>query len=203
MIDPFASHREEMTILPAQKIRGTVAGVFKAEGASFVSTVVEELQLDFDGVPGDFHAGQTRKSTSREPWYPRGTEVRNERQLSLIALDEMGIIAGRLEIPEIRPEWIGANLLLEGIDNFTLLPPRTLLFFDGGVTIKIDGDNGPCRAAGRSIANQFEGREDIETGFSKHGQRLRGLVGWVEKPGVITKGEEFEARIPPQWTYEI
>lgn len=202
MNDPFASNREETTILPAQKIRGTVAGVFKAEGASFVSTAVEELQLDFGGVPGDFHAGQTRKSTSREPWYPRGTEIRNERQLSLIAPDEMKLIAQRLEIPKIKPEWIGANLLLEGIDNFTMLPPRTLLFFEGGVTIKIDGDNGPCRIAGRSIAGHFEGREDIETGFSKHGQHLRGLVGWVEKPGSILLGEEFEARIPPQWIYE-
>ena len=203
MSDPFASHVEEITILPAQKLRGTVAGVFKAGGTNFVSTAVEELQLGFEGVVGDFHAGHSRKSGAREPWYPRDTEIRNERQLSLIAPDEMSVIAQRLDIPEIKPEWIGANLLLEGIGNLTMLPPRTLLFFDGGVTIKIDGDNAPCRLAGRSIANQIEGREDIEMGFPKLGQHLRGLVGWVEKPGVIANGEGFEARLPPQWIYEV
>ncbi len=203
MKDPFASHREEITIVPKQKIKGSVGGVFKAEGRNFVSAAVEELHLNFEGIPGDFHAGNTRKSGGREPWYKRGTEIRNERQLSLVALDELQIIAERLEIPEIKPEWIGANLVLDGIENLTTLPPRTLLFFEGGVTIKIDGDNAPCPIAGRSIADHFEGREDIELGFTKFGQNLRGLVGWIEKPGVITRGESFEARIPPQWIYKV
>ena len=147
-LDPFASHREEIEIVPAQRVRGHVSGLFKAEGSNFQTSAVKDLPLTFDGVPGDFHAGPTRKSGGREPWYKRGTEIRNERQVSILAPDELSTVARRLHIPELKAEWIGGNLLLEGIDNLTMLPPRTLLFFENGVTIKIDGDNGPCRASG-------------------------------------------------------
>ncbi|MEM8749088.1 MAG: molybdenum cofactor sulfurase [Pseudomonadota bacterium] len=203
MPDPFASHVDAADVRPAQKVRGTIAGLFKAEGANFVTTPVDELALTFDGIPGDFHAGPTRKSGGREPWYPRGTEIRNERQLSLLATAELRTVARSLDIPELKAEWIGGNLLLDGIPDLTMLPPRTLMFFDNGVTIKIDGDNGPCRASGRSIAAQFEGRDDIELNFVKQAQHRRGLVGWIEKEGTISVGEGFEARIPPQWIYEV
>ena len=202
MSDPFASHREEITTFPAQKVRGRVAGLFKAEGKGFVTTAVDELPLSFEGIPGDFHAGHTRRSGAREPWYERGTEMRNERQLSILSVDEMRAMARRLNIPELKTEWIGGNLLLDGIDNLTRLPPRTVLFFDGGATIRIDGDNLPCRVAGRAVAAQFDGRDDIEFEFPKQTREMRGLVGWVEKPGTIATGEAFEARIPAQWIYK-
>ncbi|MEE9374955.1 MAG: molybdenum cofactor sulfurase [Rhizobiaceae bacterium] len=201
MIDPFANHREEITIHPMQKIKGRVKGLYQAQGRNFVTAPVDEMQLTYDGIPGDFHGGATRNSGGREPWYARETEMRNERQLSLLAPDELTLVAQRLDIPELKPEWIGGNLLLEGIENLTMLPPRTLLFFENGVTIKIDGDNAPCRPSGRSIAEQFEGRDDIELEFVKQAQQLRGLVAWVEKPGVISIGESFEARVHPQWIY--
>jgi hypothetical protein len=110
-------------------------------------------------------------------------------------------VAQRLDIAGIDPGWIGCNLLLEGIDNLSRLPPRTLVFFAGGVTIKIDGDNGPCKLSGKAIADHYPGREDIVLAFARQAQGLRGLVGWVEKPGIVQKGEKFEARIPPQWIY--
>lgn len=202
MLDPFTNHREEVVVAPAQRIKGRVAGLYKAEGRGFITDAVESLDLGFDGIPGDAHAGQTRNSGGREPWYPKGTEIRNERQLSILAPDELRLIARRLNIPEIKPEWIGGNLLLEGVENLTRLPPRTLVFFEGGSTIKIDGDNKPCRVSGRSIASHFESRDDIELEFSKQAANLRGLVGWVEKPGTIHAGEAFEAHIPAQWIYQ-
>lgn len=202
MLDPFANHREDVVVAPAQKITGRVVGLYKAEGRDFRTTAVDTLDLGFEGIPGDAHAGQTRNSGAREPWYPKGTEIRNERQLSILAPDELRLVARRLNIPEIKPEWIGGNLVLEGVDNLTRLPPRTLIFFEGGATIKIDGDNKPCRVSGRSIGSHFESREDIELEFSKQAANLRGLVGWVEKPGTIRSGETFEARIPPQWIYQ-
>lgn len=203
MSDPFASHREEFIDQAAQKVSGTAAGLYKAEGRSFQTTPVDQLALTFEGIPGDVHAGYSRKSGAREPWYPRGTEMRNERQLSLLAPDELRLIARRLDIPELKPQWIGGNMLLEGVPNLTRLPPRTILKFEGGVTIRIDGDNLPCRDSGRAIAAQFEGRDDIELAFSKQAQELRGLVGWVEKEGVVEMGEVFEARIPRHWIYRV
>jgi hypothetical protein len=108
-----------------------------------------------------------------------------------------------MALPEIRPEWIGANLLLDGVPRLSMLPAGTLLFFKGGVTLKVDGQNAPCRDAGRAIA-EGAGMADIDAGtllFPKAAKRLRGLVAWVEKPGVIIMGEEVSVRVPEQWIY--
>ena len=188
-------------VQPAQKVSGTVAGLYAAHGEDFETAAVNALPLTFEGVPGDFHAGHTRRSGSREPWYARGTEMRNERQVSILAPDELATIADGLGVDEVRPEWIGANVVLDGVANLTWLPPRTLLFFENGVTIKVDGDNHPCRLAGRHVARRFEGRDDIEFEFVRAARGRRGLVGWVEKPGTLVPGERFEARVPPQWVW--
>ena len=84
-----------------------------------------------------------------------------------------------------------------------MLPSGTLLFFANGVTIKVDAQNGPCKIAGRSIA-EHAGMADVEAGallFPKVAKRLRGLVAWVEKPGTITPGEAVSVRVPEQWVY--
>ena len=169
----------------------------------FETRAVEELRLGFDGVEGDFHAGATRRSGGREPWYPRGTEMRNERQLSLVAADELATVAERMGIEEIRPEWIGANLLIEGVPHLSMLPAGSLLFFKGGVTIKVDAQNKPCRIAGQSIAEHVGAADQEATAllFPRMAKRLRGLVAWVEKPGVIRAGEDISVRVPEQWIY--
>ena len=192
---------QERQRVSGRKLKATVAGLYRTPDKGFVTTAVETLDLGFGGIDGDRHGGPTRRSGGREPWYRRGTEMRNERQLSLLAPDELQATADALEIAELRPEWIGGNLLVEGIADLSWLPARSLLFFAGGVTLKIDGDNAPCRSAGRSVARQVEGRDDIELGFVAAARHRRGLVAWVEKPGRITIGEAFEARLPEQWIY--
>ena len=190
-------------IVPAQKLAGSVAGVFAALGSDFVTQPVEALELSFEGIAGDFHAGFTRRSGGREPWYERGTQMRNERQLSIVAADELAVVAGRMEIAGIEPEWIGANLVIAGVPRLSMLPPGTLMFFENGVTVKVDAQNGPCRLAGESVA-RHAGMADITEGallFPKVAKRLRGLVAWVEKPGRITAGEAVSLRVPEQWIY--
>jgi len=184
-----------------KKKQGNVVDVFAATGESFATQAVNELTLTYEGIPGDRHAGLLRPSGAREPWYERGTEMRNERQLSILSEDELAAVAQDMNIEQLKPEWIGGNIVLSGIANMSLLPPRTLLMFEGGVTIRVDGDNGPCRIAGRAIAAQFDGREDLEFAFPKVAKHRRGLVGWVERAGVITPGEGVTARIWEQWIY--
>lgn len=203
MLDMFPETARLPEIVPARKLTAVVAGLYVASGDDFQTRSVDRLMLDFDGIAGDFHGGATRRSGGREPWYPRGTEIRNERQLSMVAPDELAAVATRMELAEVKPEWIGANLLLEGLANLSMLPSGTLLFFEGGVTLKVDAQNGPCRVAGRSIA-QNAGMADIEAGsllFPKVAKRLRGLVAWVEKPGVVSPGEAISVRVPEQWIY--
>lgn len=194
---------EDIEIVPQKKLVASVAALYAARGGDFVTAPVGELQLGFDGIADDFHAGLTRRSGSREPWYPRGTEMRNERQISIVAADELAIIAERMHLAEIRPEWIGADMVMAGLPRLSMLPAGTLLFFAAGATLKVDGQNRPCRLAGQSIA-EHAGMADVTAGallFPKVARRLRGLVAWVEKPGTITTGEAVSVRVPEQWIY--
>ena len=203
MLDMFARRDDEIEIKPAKKLLARVAGVFVASSDHFETRAVDALELTFEGIKGDFHSGHTRRSGGREPWYPRGTEMRNERQLSIVAPDELAIVAGRMGISDLKPEWIGANLLLDGVPQLSMLPSGTMLFFKSGVTLKVDGQNAPCRIAGRSIAEHARMR-DHDAGsllFPKVARRLRGLVAWVEKPGRIEAGEDVSVRVPEQWVY--
>jgi hypothetical protein len=194
---------EKTEILPGRKLPARVAGLFAAPGDSFVTRAIDTLDLGFDGIEGDIHGGPTRRSGGREPWYPRGTEMRNERQISIVAPDELAVVATRMALPAIAPEWIGANLLLEGLPQLSMLPAGTLLFFAGGATLKVDAQNGPCRIAGRSIAEHagIPDPDAVSLMFAKVAKRLRGVVAWFEKPGVIRAGETLTARIPEQWIY--
>jgi MOSC domain-containing protein YiiM len=201
--DLFPESEKPVEIIPARKLSAKAAALYVARSGHFQTRAVQELQLGFDGISGDFHAGATRRSGGREPWYPRGTEMRNERQISIVAADELAIVAERMGLAEIKPEWIGANVLIEGVPHLSMLPSGTLLFFRGGVTIKVDAQNGPCRLAGKQVAKRA-GMPDEQAGallFPKAAKRFRGLVAWVEKPGLLSVGEEISLRVPEQWIY--
>ncbi|WP_420336326.1 MOSC domain-containing protein [Roseibium sp.] len=202
MTDQPALIPEEFRIAPKFKVDGKVEGVFRtASPDDFQTTAAENLELTFEGVPGDRHAGFTRKSGGREPWYERGTEMCNERQVSILAVDELDEVARKMEIEDLKSEWIGGNILISAIANLTRVPPRTRLVFEGGTVIRVDGDNAPCRFAGAAIAANYPDREGLDLLFPKVARGLRGLVGFVEKPGVIKPGETVTAHIPEQWIY--
>ncbi|RUW01278.1 MULTISPECIES: MOSC domain-containing protein [unclassified Mesorhizobium] len=202
-LELFPSAEPTADIVAGRKLTALAAALYAAQSDHFETRPVDEMRLGFDGIEGDFHAGATRRSGGREPWYPRGTEMRNERQLSLVAADELAIVAHRMGLEEIKAEWIGANLMIEGLPHLSMLPAGSLLFFKGGVTIKICGQNKPCRVAGQSIAEHVNAADRDATAllFPKTAKRLRGLVAWVEKPGIIRTGEEISVRVPEQWIY--
>jgi hypothetical protein len=179
---------------PAPK--GTVARCLIADGSSFRSRETPALDLDFAGIVGDFHAGTTRKAGSREPWYPRGTLIRNNRQITLVSGDELTAVAGDMALAAIAPEWIGANLVIDGIPRLTRMPFGTRLFFAGGAVLLVEGENAPCRIAGRAIASHYPGRAGLDLLFPKVARHRRGLIASVERPGRIAAGEGFSVRLP-------
>ncbi len=202
MTDLFGNRDE---IVPSRKVSGRVIGLFEALDRDFVTSPTDLLELTFDGIVGDFHAGQTRRSGGREPWYPRGTEMRNERHLSILSADELDEIAAGMGLPQLKAEWIGGNMVISGIPSLSMLPPRSLMFFEGGVTLKVDGQNAPCKIAGRSIASHAGTPDETTTAldFVRVSKRSRGIVAWVEKPGIIRAGEKVDIRIPEQWIYRV
>ena len=66
-------------------------------------------------------------------------------------------MAGRLDIPEIKPEWVGADMILRGIPDFTLIPPSSRLIFDGGVSLTVDMENAPCKYPAEMIEAAYPG----------------------------------------------
>ena len=158
-----------------------------------------QLKLRFDGIDGDCHAGLTRPSDSRTlRQYPRDTPIRNVRQLTLLAREELADIAAIMEIPEVKPEWIGANLVTSGIPDLTLLPPSSRMQFPSGATIVVDMENEPCRYPAEIIEKHNPGQK---VGFVKAAKHKRGVTAWVEREGDVRLGDEITIWIPPQRLY--
>lgn len=164
-------------------------GIADSKG-DFVTRAVEVVPLTWAGIEGDRHAGLTMKAGVRQRHLPKNTEIRNARQLSLLSAEELLQIATNLQLPRVEFTWLGANLLLEGAPGLTRLPPSTRMVFPSGAAIVIDGDNEPCRKAGKAIVEALGTDQSIATRFVKAAWDLRGLVAWVERPGVIRVGDE-------------
>lgn len=161
---------------------------------------ISEAKLRFSGMEGDCHDGLTRKSDSRMlKQYKRKTEVRNSRQLSLLSAEELEEVAGRMGIPAVLPEWVGANLVVRGIPDLTLLPPSTRLQFPSGAMLVIDAENHPCRYPADIIAKHHP---EATRGFVSAAMHKRGVVGWVEAEGIIKLGDKITIWIPPQRLYQ-
>jgi hypothetical protein len=183
------------------KLDGRVTAVLICEDPhSLVSTRKEKVDIDFSGIIGDKHSGLTCPSGGRTAFYPRGTEIRNYRQISIISEEEMAQVAASLQVAEIKPEWLGANLLVSGINRMTQLPPFTRIFFEGGVVLVIQRDNEPCAGPGKIIAAEY-GRPELGKLFISAADKKRGLVAVVEHSGVLRAGESLRAETPLQLIY--
>lgn len=162
----------------------TVTGLYFAGGRDFISRPIDRLALTLDGIAGDIHAGPTRRTGAREPWHPRGTVIRNDRQLSLLADEELAETAAALGLARLPAEWIGANMTVAGRVGLSMLAPMSRLMAPSGATIVVTAYNAPCRQSGRAIAAR-SGVPAHEFGFIKAAGGRRGLVGYVERPGLV------------------
>jgi len=161
---------------------------------------VESLKLRFDGIEGDCHSGLTRKADVRTiRQYPRDTPIRNVRQLTLLSVEELSQIPRLMEIPDVKPEWVGANVVTSGIPDLTLLPPSSRLQFPSGATVVVDMENEPCRYPAEIIERH---NPQQKLGFVKAAKHKRGLTAWVEREGDIGLADEITLWIPPQRLYE-
>jgi hypothetical protein len=166
--------------------------------ASIESVEVPRLELDHDGVRGDRHHGATRPSGSREArFYPRGTPIRNRRQLSLVSVEELAVVAERLGLAEILPEWLGANLLVAGHPALSTLDAGTRILLPGGVGLVCEGVNQPCRLPAEVIDARLPG-SGAGRGFVRAAYGRRGIVASVERPGPVEPGAAGVV-VPPEW----
>jgi hypothetical protein len=174
----------------ADEISGRVIAVLIARGMDHIrSESLEEVEVTLEGFAGDKHAGWTKPSDGRTKFYPRGTIIRNSRQVSIISKEETESIAADLGIEAILPEWMGANLLLEGIPDMSALPPNTRMFFESGAVLLITEKNNPCRTLSAEIESHYPGKSELNAKIVKTSLGRRGIVAVVELPGKIKKGD--------------
>ena len=96
----------------------------------------------------------------------------------------------------IDPAWVGANIVLEGIPDFTAVPPASrLIAEDGTAAIAVDMENGPCRFPAEIIEAAHPGRG---MAWTKAAMDRRGVVAWVERPGDLRIGDRLRLHVPPK-----
>jgi hypothetical protein len=190
-----------MPLLTKLSFEGTVTQLLtRAErSGGFVKAPQEQIMLGLNGPEDDCHRGLTRKSDSRTlQLYKRGLDIRNVRQLTVLSQEELKDIAQRLAIPELKPEWFGANIVTRGIPDLTLLPPSTRMQFPSGATIVIDMENKPCKQIADVVATHHP---EVQFSLVKAADHKRGLTAWVEREGVVKVDDLIRLFIPPQRLY--
>ena len=164
--------------------------------ASLKSQTMPEAQLTFAGIPGEEHGGLTRPSCTRvKSQYPKGTEIRNVRQLSVMSAEELAEIATDCGIAQFDPAHAGASLVIKGIPDFTHLPPSSRLQFPDGSSIVVDMENQPCHLPAKPINAEHPGAGDK---FKAAAKDKRGITAWVEREGQIAVGDMVQLHVPQQ-----
>lgn len=187
-----------MPALVRTRFEGVVTwlGAVGDRAAGLPSGAVEALTLTFAGPEGEAHGGLVRPSCSRvKALYPRGTIIRNTRQLSILSAEELDAIAARMGIAALDPALVGASVVVRGIPDFSHVPPSSRLLADTGACLTVDMENRPCTLPARPIEAAHPG-----TGarFKPAAAGRRGVTAWVEAEGVLRLGTRLALFVPDQ-----
>ncbi|MEM9128455.1 MAG: sulfurase [Pseudomonadota bacterium] len=171
-------------------------GVVEDQHADIRSVARSSIYIGWGGVDGEFHNGLTRESCTRvKMQHQRGTQIANVRQFSIVSAEEMQAIAAEIGIDALEPEWLGASMVLEGIADFTHIPPSSRLQNDAGTTLVIDMSNRPCNWPGKEIEKEHPG---MGKHFVRAGKGRRGVTAWVERPGPLALHDKMRLHVPDQ-----
>jgi hypothetical protein len=169
--------------------------------AALQSAAVTELHAAFSGPQGEAHGGLTRPACSRVAGlYPRDTEIRNVRQFSVLSAEDLAQIAERMGVERLDPALVGATMVVEGIPDFSRVPPSSRLQAEGGATLVIDMENRPCVLPAKPIEAALPGKGKA---FKPAAVGRRGVTAWVEREGVLRVGDALRLFVPdqPVWSH--
>ena len=187
-------------------VQGVVKALFLGiPGESLVKQERDFLQAEMDGFLGDRHASFKRTAWGAGDKQRKGTVRRNERHWSAVSAEELAEISKEMDLSEVLSAGIiGANLCLEGVPSFSLVPRGSIFKFPSGTELLVEEYNPPCLDMGKALAAKCHtnsGKPIHDTAFANAAQFSRGLVGVVEVPGMIKAGDDVEVIIyaPPLW----
>lgn len=179
-------------------LTGRVVSLHSGDNEDLSKQGTATLNAEIGGFSGDKHAGPQRKAWDGE-WEPEGTVRRNERQWSAVSAEELAYISESLDLDQpLRPSTLGANLCVEGIPEFSLLPRGTKLVFPSGAVLMVEEYNPPCSDMGEQVMRKYtsrSGKLENERSWLRPAAGRRGLVGVIDVPGKIQAGDEFELRV--------
>ena len=176
-------------------------GLVRDRDVALEAEAVDALVATFAGPEGEAHGGLTRPSCSRvTAQYPKGTTIRNTRQFSVLSAEDLAEIAARMGVERLDPALVGATMVVEGIPDFSHLPPGSRLQAEGGATLVVDIENRPCTLPARPIEGRHPG---YGAKFKAAAQGRRGITAWVEREGTFRLGEAIRLHIPdqPVWAH--
>lgn len=157
---------------------------------------VDALDLSFDGIADVPYGGRTRASCSRvTSQHPRGTEIANVRQVSIVSEEELAEIATAMDLEALDPAWLGCTIVLRGIPDLTHIPPSSRLQAESGLTLIVDMENQPCNQPGMTIRRHHGNKGKL---FKNAARDMRGVTAWVERPGTLRTGDRMRLHIPSQ-----
>jgi len=185
-----------MPVLTKTSLEATIKALLINKDASDItSESVDSVVVDFGGFVDDIHHGLTRSSCVRvKTQYPQGTEIRNTRQISALSLEQLEEIRKDLDIDTLDPSWLGANLIVEGIPDFTQVPPGSRLIAANGTSLVVDMENAPCRLPAEIIEQHYPEKGKF---FPKKAIGKRGVTLWVERIGSLSAGNTLRLHTPP------
>lgn len=178
----------------------TFLGQVPDRDATLRSEPLQEAFAGFAGFENESRAGLTRPSCSRvTSQYPRGTEIRNTRQFCIVSAEEMAEVASTMGIGEFNPEWCGATIVIEGIPDFTHVPPSSRLQNQDGTTLTVDMENRPCHLPVEVIEQDEPG---LGKSFKAAAKDRRGVTAWVEREGWLRVGDTITLHVPDQRAWQ-
>lgn len=189
-----------MSMLSPTKLTATIRflGINDTPG-DLSTSPINQVSVDYSGFEGDSHSGLTRLSCVRvQRQYPKGTPIRNTRQISALSVEEMDSIRSTMELDELDPSWVGANLVVEGLHDFSKIPPSARLIAQNGTSLVVDMENAPCKFPG-DIIDQH--RPGMGHRFPRAALGKRGVTLWVERTGSLSVGDVLTLHVPPVCTW--
>ncbi|PIE16567.1 MAG: sulfurase [Rhodobacterales bacterium] len=155
-----------------------------------------QLTVGFGGAEQDSRYGLTRPSCGRlQRQFPRGTTVRNTRQFCIMSAEELGKIAENMGVAALKPEWLGCNIVVQGLPDLSHLPPSSRLISTSGTGLCVDLENRPCHLPAKVIEQHLPGKGGA---FKTAAKGLRGVTAWVEREGVLQLGDVLVLHVPDQ-----
>lgn len=187
-----------MPALTSTEVSGVITwlGVVPDRDEALQSQARDRLAVSFAGPEGEAHGGLTRLSCSRvTTQYKRGTVIRNTRQLCLLSAEELAATAAAMGLATLDPGLVDASMVIEGLPDFTHIPPSSRLQGQSGATLVVDMENRPCQLPAKPIEAAHAG---FGARYKTAAKGRRGVTAWVEREGVFALGDRITLHIPDQ-----